>query len=412
MNFEVEYTAEQEHFRAEVRGFLEANVPEGLRGTAAAEGATAEQYQLQRRLGRSLGEKGWLYPLAPRQYGGGGLSIDDAMILEEEMARLNLGLPPYYDSGGRLGSASILVWGSDDQKRHFLPPIYKGEVRTWQLLTEPGAGSDLASVQTRALRDGDDYVINGVKTFVGSNNGADRHWMIAVTDPTAPRHQNVSWFMVDASLPGISYQPLDLLSPMGGGEGGSPSGVKNTVYFDDVRVPTLCLIGGENNGWKVASTHLELEHGGGGNVRTSHIWERLLNYCRSHRMDGVAMVDHPEVRPVLTDIFIDTEITRLFGLRNYYLAHANKPRSYEGPQLLMQRKQGDLRVAGLIHKILGYCALTTDAAYLVEEGHIELNQRTAIVGLHPGATVEIQKLIMARRIGIGRTVQEEAGTIA
>ena len=411
MNFEVEYTPEQERFRTEVRSFLEAGVPDGLRTTAAAEGPTPEQYALQRALGRKLGGKGWLYPLAPAQYGGGGLDIDHAIILEEEMERLDLSLPPHYDSGGRLGSASILVWGNDEQKRHFLPPIYRGEVRTWQLLTEPGAGSDLASVQTRAIRDGDDYVLNGVKTFVGSSNGADRHWMIAVTDPTAARHQNVSWFMVDAALPGITYQPLDLLSPLGG-ETGSPSGLKNTVYFDDVRVPAHCLIGGENNGWRVASTHLELEHGGGGNVRASRIWGHLLDYCRTHNLDGAPLTEHPEVRALLTDIFVDVEITRLFGLRNYYLANAGKPRSYEGPQLYMQRKVSDLRIAGLIQRILGYYALTTDPDYVAAEGHIELNQRTGIVGLHPGATVEIQKLIMSRRIGIGRTVREEAGALA
>lgn len=410
MNFEVEYTPEQERFRQEVRQWLQGNVPAGITATPAAEGPTEQQYRLQRALGRRLGEKGWLYPLAPSGYGGGGMDIDHAIILEEEMERIDLNLPPYYDSGGRLGGASIQVWGSEEQKRHFLPAIYRGEVRTWQLLTEPSAGSDLASVQTRAIRDGDDYVLNGIKMFVGSNHGADRHWMIAVTDPTGPRHQNVSWFMVDAGLPGITYQGLDLLSPLGG-ETGAHSGLKNTVFFEDVRVPAFCLIGGENNGWKVASTHLELEHGGGGNVRASRIWGHLLDYCRTHGVDGVPIVEHPEARAVLTDIFVDVEITRLYGLRNYYLANSGKPRSYEGPQLYMQRKLSDLRIAGLIQKVLGYSALVTDAEYSAEEGHIEMNQRTAIVGLHPGATVEIQKLIMSRRIGIGSTVREEAGAL-
>src|SRR5918999_924283 len=110
----------------------------------------------RRELGRRLGEKGWNYPLGPREYGGGGLDGEPPLILEEEADRLDLSLPPYYDSGGRLGSASVLVWGTEEQKRRFLPPIYTGEVRTWQLLSEPGAGSDLAGVQTTALRDGDD----------------------------------------------------------------------------------------------------------------------------------------------------------------------------------------------------------------------------------------------------------------
>ena len=411
MNFEIEYTTDQEQFRQEVRAFLESNLPDGLVATIAQDGVTYEQYQKQRELARSLGERGWLYPTYPQEYGGGGLDIDHAIILEEELDRLGLHNPPYYDSGGRMGAPTILVWGSEEQKQRYLPPIFRGEVRTWQLLTEPSAGSDLASVTTKAIRDGDDYVINGQKTFVGSNHGADKLWMIAVTDPNAPRHQNVSWFMVDSDLPGISYSPLNLLA-VSSGEAGSPSGEKQTVYFDDVRVPDYCLVGGENNGWKVASTHLEIEHGGGGNIGKSILLERLLNYCRTHNLDDQPLVQHQDIRDLLTDVYMDLHLTHLYGLRNYYLAHAGKERSYEGPQFSMHRKVSSLHMTGQIQKILHYYALTTDPAYDVEEGHIELQQRQGIVGTHPGGTIEVQKLIMARRIGIGRTAKEQAGTLA
>ncbi|MBI2886601.1 MAG: acyl-CoA dehydrogenase family protein [Chloroflexi bacterium] len=410
MNFEVEYTPEQEAFRKEVQSFLKVNVPAGLVTTAAVEAITHEQYLMQRELGRKLGGKGWLFPTYPKEYGGGGLNLDQTIILEEEMDQYGLSLPPYYNSGGNLGAPSILVWGTDGQKRQFLPPIFKGEVRVWQLLTEPGAGSDLASVKTTALRDGDDYVLSGQKIFVGSNHEVDWLWTLAVTDPNAPRHENLSWFMLDASLPGITIQPLDLLTA--GGEGGAGSGVKNSVFFDDVRAPASALVGGENNGWKVATTHLELEHGGGGHIGRNRLWERLLHYCMTHELDGRPMTKDQDIRDLLMDIYIDIEIGRLFGVRNYFLTHAKKARSYEGPQSSMWRKSGNLRIAGFIQKILGYLALTTDPAHVVEEGHIELHQRSAIVGLHPGGTVEVQKLIMARRIGIGRTVREEAGRLA
>src|SRR5688500_8569102 len=134
MDFEVTYTGEQQRFRNEVRTWFDANVPKD------------RTYPALRDFGRKLGAKGWLYSTAPAAYGGGGLDVDHAIILEEEADRLDLSLPPYYDSGGRLGSASILVWGTEEQRQMYLPPIYRGEVRTWQLLTEPGAGSDLASV--------------------------------------------------------------------------------------------------------------------------------------------------------------------------------------------------------------------------------------------------------------------------
>jgi len=405
VNFEVEYTAEQQRFREEVRSFLEEHVSDILRRSDVQDGFSFEHYQAQRALGRKLGERGWLFPAAPRQYGGGGLDFDHTVVILEELDRFELTLPPYYDSGGTLGSASILVWGSEEQKRHFLPPIYRGEVRTWQLLTEPGAGSDVASVQTKAIRDGDDYVVTGQKVFVGSDYGAERLWTLAVTDPTAPRHQNLSWFMIDAELPGISVQPMELLTRSDAG------GVKNSVFFDAVRVPAFCLVGGENRGWDVASTHLELEHGGGGTIRSDKLLPRLMSYARSASLDGAAIAADLDARTQLVDYFIDSEIHRLFGMRNYYLAHANKPRAYEGPQLNSFRKQSQVRRAETILKALGYYALTTDPSYIAAQGHLELHQRSAIVGTHPGGTIEILKLVMARRLGLGRNTREEAGQI-
>ena len=405
MNFEVEYTPEQEAFRKEVREFLEANVPPELRETQAEDGQPYEKYLMCRELGRKLGVRGWLYPTAPKEYGGGGLSADQAMVLTDEMNRFDMGLPPYYDAGGSLGSASILVWGSDEQKRHFLPPIYKGEVRSWQLLTEPAAGSDLASVQTRAIRDGDEYVFNGQKIFIGSDWGADWFWTLAVTNPDAPRHENVSWFMIDATLPGITVQPMELLTRSDAG------GVKNSIFFDDVRVPAFSLVGGENSGWKVASTHLELEHGGGGNVGRFRMWDRFLHHCTTQQTDGRRISENQDTRDYLADIFADVETGRLFNLRNFYLAQARKPRSYGGPQANAWRKLGNRRRAEWMQKALGYYALTSDQTHGPEEGHIELFQRNAIMGTHPGGTVEVLKLIMARRIGIGRTTREAAGEL-
>src|SRR5881628_1444580 len=178
MDFEVTYTDEQQRFRREVRAWLEANVAPGLTRIPVSDDDSRRRYHELRAFGRKLGARGWLYPRAPQAYGGGGLDVDHTIILEEEVDRVGLALPPYYDSGGKLGSATILVWGTEAQKQVFLPPIYRGEVRTWQLLTGPGAGSDLAGVTTAAIRNGDEYVINGQKIFVGSDHGADRIWMI------------------------------------------------------------------------------------------------------------------------------------------------------------------------------------------------------------------------------------------
>jgi hypothetical protein len=408
VDFDASDTAEQQRFRQEVRAWLEANVPPELRRPAGP-GEGLARYRQLRALGRALGARGWLYPRAPAEYGGGGLDVDRCVILEEEADRLDLSLPPYYDSGGRLGAATILVWGTEEQRRAFLPPIYRGEVRTWQLLTEPGAGSDLAGVAMTARRDGDHYVLRGQKIFVGSDNGAERLWLIAVTDPGGRRHENLSWFMIDADLPGISVQPMALMGT--GGEGGTDSAVKNTVFFDDVRVPAFALVGGENQGWRAASTHLELEHGAGGRIGRNRVWERLLRYCQETKRDGIPLVQHPDVRDLLTDIFARVEVQRLFGLRNFWLTYARRPRSYEGPQLSYWRKTTGLWMTGAILEAVGPAALTTDPAWGSPEGFLELQQRNGIIAVHPGGTADIQRVSMARRIGIGRTSREAAGEV-
>jgi len=130
MDFEVTYSEAQQRFRREVRAWLEANVPAGITRLPASPADSLQRYRELRAFGRALGAKGWLYPRAPGQYGGGGLDVDHSIILEEEVDRVGLALPPYYDSGGKLGSATILVWGTEAQKQAFLPPIYRGAVRT------------------------------------------------------------------------------------------------------------------------------------------------------------------------------------------------------------------------------------------------------------------------------------------
>ena len=410
MDFEPRYTQEQEDFRAEVQEWLDVNVPKGIEHPADSADLTLEQYQLRRELGYKLGDIGWLWPTAPVEYGGGGLSVDYSVVLEEEIDKYGLSLPPYYDSGGRLGGNSIMVWGTEEQKMHFLPSILKGQVRTWQLLSEPEAGSDLANVKTTATEDGDDYIINGQKVYVGSSHGCDYMWTITCTDSEAPRHQNLGWFMIPYNAPGITVLPMDLLSSAG--ESGAGSGVKNVVYFDNVRVPAFNLVGGKNEGWKVATTHLELEHGTGGRIARNWLVDRVFDYCKDNNRRGRPLSQDSDVRDRLIDIYIDAEICRLFQLRNYWMRHSGVNTTYEGPQASYQRKISGLRMAHAILDIMGPAALTKDSELGAGEGYFESHQRAAIIALHPGGTTDIQKVIMARRIGIGREIREQAGALA
>ena len=408
MDFELEWTPEQDAFRAEVREWVERNVPDVPDHPDPAK-LTRAEYDLQREFGRKLGAKGWLYPTMPTEYGGGGLSMELAMILEEELDRYNMPLPPYYDTGGKLGSMAILVWGSDEQKEHFLPRMLRGEVRTWQLLTEPESGSDLASVQTTATRDGDEYVVNGTKIFVGSSHGAQYSWTIVVTDPNAERHANLGWLMIPMNLPGITVEPMDLLFV--GGERGAASGVKNTVYFDNVRVPAFNLVGGENNGWKVAGTHLEIEHGLlRSAVREDPLTERVFEYAR--KTHGTGRGVDPDVAERLVDFYIDSEVTRLLHFRNYAWRGQGRQLTYEGPQAYLYQKRSQLAKARAVLDIMGPQALVeAPGEWVVAEGHVEAHQRAAIVDQHPGGTAEIQRVIIARRLGIGRSSREEPGKL-
>ena len=309
-------------------------MPTGVGDPADPADLTWDQYQLRRELGRKLGDKGWLWPTAPAEYGGGGLDVDSAVVIEEEIDSFGLTLPPYYDSGGRLGGNSILVWGTEAQKQSFLPPIFTGRVRTWQLLSEPEAGSDLANVKTQAIRDGDEYVLNGQKIFVGSDHGCDYMWTITVTDPEAKRHENLGWFMVPSHLPGITIQPMDLL--ISGGESGAGSGVKQTVYFDSVRVPAFNLVGGENEGWKVATTHLELEHGTGGRIGRNWLVDRLFEHCRTTERRGKPMTNDPDVRDRLIDVYVEAEIVRLLNMRNYWMRPQRRSHNLRGAAGLLR----------------------------------------------------------------------------
>ncbi len=408
MDFAIQDSPEQTAFRVEVRAFLDKNVSPDIEHMADPCDMSFEQYQLRRDLGRALGAQGWLYPSMPREYGGGDLSTEQIGILTDELTRIGLALPPYYDAGGRMGAPTILVWGTEEHKKRFLPPICRGEVRTWQLLTEPGAGSDLAGIKSTAIRDGDHYVVNGQKMYVGSSHGADYSWTILVTDPKGERHKNLSWLMIPMNLPGITVTPMDLLAT--GGEGGSGCGVKNAVFFDNVRVPAENLVGGENNGWKVATTHLEVEHGGMGRLADRRVVYDFIDLCKK-REDGWAIADDPGAREELVNLYIESEITRLFAMRNHWLSHTNQPRSYEGSQYSLRRKLSGLDMGEKMVRIAGPLVLTKDKRWAPLRGSIEYFQRDSITSLHPGATTDIQRVIMARRLGIGGREREKAANL-
>src|SRR5579863_3472422 len=254
-----------ENFRKETRAWLEANCPAEMRRPSQTDedycwGGRHWKFQsdAQRLWLERMGAKGWTVPEWPREYGGGGLSRDEAKILRQEMRALNCRSP--LDSFGiwMLGPA-LLRYGNDEQKREHLPKIAKGQIRWCQGYSEPGAGSDLASLQTRAEDHGDYFSVTGSKIWTSYADRADWIFCLVRTDTAAPKHEGISFVLFDMESPGVSTKPITLIS------GNSPF---CQTFFDNVQVPKANLVGTLNRGWDVAKyllTHERDMIGGMGN---------------------------------------------------------------------------------------------------------------------------------------------------
>ena len=196
-----------------------------------------------------MAERGWTAPTWPREYGGGGLDKNEARVLEEEMRRLGCRTPLKSLGIWMLGPA-LLQYGNEEQKREHLPKMARGEIRWCQGYSEPAAGSDLASLQTRAVLDGDTYVVDGQKVWTSHADKADWIFCLVRTDSNAPKHEGISFLLIDMRSPGVSTRPIKLIS------GASPF---CETFFDGVRVPAKNLVARPNGGWSVAKALLEHE---------------------------------------------------------------------------------------------------------------------------------------------------------
>ena len=400
MDFAIQYTTQQEEFRKEVRAWLEENakVPEELGPIPLESGAVSrEMWEWGKEFRRKLGAKGWLFPLWEEQYGGGGLTPDQNFIIQEELE--NVDVPRSYSNN--FAKPAPYDYGTEEQKQRFLRPLCAGDVICWQGFTEPEGGSDLASLKTRAVRDGDDYIITGQKMWIGGQFEADFIWTPAVTDPDAPRHQNLGAFMIPADLPGITIHELNLMV----------KDRKRLVSFDGVRVPREYMVGDETQGWRVISASLEIEHGAAGAVRERDtLLEEIIEYTKDTLRNGEPLSKDPFTQQAMADNHIESAILRLIGLRNYHMFNSGQTSTYHGSQNSFMGKHYSVSKAQRVLETLGPFALTEDPEWAPLKGRVEVNQRSSLTTLHPGGTYDIQKLIMARRLGISRTQERAAPT--
>ncbi|MFH1032148.1 MAG: acyl-CoA dehydrogenase family protein [Chloroflexota bacterium] len=413
MDFSLEYTEEQEKFAQEVREWLDKNIPEGIVHPREPQKVTVEQWQKKRELGRRLGEKGWLYPSHPNQYGGGGLDVDRNLVIRQELGKRGFSVPPYYDSGG-LATAAVMACGTEEQKQRFLPPILKGQAHTWQLFTEPEAGTDEANQQTNALhstREQDYFVVNGSKIFVGGlPTKPDQFLLLTRSDLKAPRHENLAMFLAPANSPGVTIQPLDLF-PSGTfrqvlGVSADPApGIKHSVFFDDVKIHKSYLIGGEKDGWKVATAALLLEHGEGTEgIPRNMVAAKFIEQCRSNPNIAKRLKENPRLLDIVVDVFITTQVERLFNMRNAWLTSSHKRAAYTGPQISVYTKMFGAKLAQSMAEVLGPYALTSDEQRGLEDSIFEVGERSGIC-LAPAGTPEALRIIISRalRLGISET---------
>jgi alkylation response protein AidB-like acyl-CoA dehydrogenase len=242
-----DFTPEQEAFRAQVRAWLEANLPADLRGQGfAASRADPAEVRKLRAWQRRMCEAGYVGMEWPPEFGGQGASLAEQVILYQEMARAES--PQFVNRGGlSMLAPTLMRHGTAAQQRRFLPAIRTADELWCQGFSEPDAGSDLASLQTRAVREGDEFVVSGQKVWTSLAHVADWCFLLARTDPAVPKHRGISFLLVDMRSPGITVRPLRQMT----GEAEF-----NEVFFDGVRVPVANLVGGVNEGWTVAITTL------------------------------------------------------------------------------------------------------------------------------------------------------------
>ncbi|MEE8421232.1 MAG: acyl-CoA dehydrogenase family protein [Dehalococcoidia bacterium] len=386
---------EQAAFRAEVQQVIETKLPARYEHGGdweidrVSEDAGARQAASD--WADALSEKGWVAPAWPTEYGGAGLSPMEQFIFKQEMALANA--PGVGGQGVSQLGPTLIVHGTEEQKSEHLSKILSGEVNWRQGYSEPGAGSDLASLQTRAVRDGDDFVINGQKIWTSGAHRADWLYALVRTDPDAPKHRGISFLMLDKNTPGITIRPLIDMSWRHH---------FNEVFFEDVRVPASNLVGEENRGWYVGMTLLDFERSNiTGAITSRRSINSLLEYLGTD--DGAAKADlRPSVRAEIADRYIETEVMFNFSFRIISMQNANQIPNYEASMSKLFNSELSQSLARTGSKVFGlHSGIWEDG-----DGRAPMNGRfirsyvQSVPATIAAGTSEIQRNIIATR-GLG-----------
>ncbi|MCH8994706.1 MAG: acyl-CoA dehydrogenase family protein [Chloroflexi bacterium] len=389
-------------FRQKVRQFIKDELPPGLsrRGTGGAMfgGGSGRfnrpgYWQTLRGWLDTLMERGWVAPAWPKEHGGAGLTVMEQFVFNQEMAKAGAPRSPNLIGIGWVGP-TLILYGTEEQKQRHLEPILKSDAFWCQGFSEPEAGSDLASLQTRAVRDGDDYVINGQKTWTSGAHGA--HWMIllARTDPDAPKHKGISYFLLDMKSPGIEVRPLVNMA-------GSHD--FNEVFFDNVRVPKENLVGEENRGWYVGTTTLDFERSGiATGVSHALTVQDFVQYVQTRGNGGNGRAAHDRtVRYELADRAIEAQVEQMLNYQVIGVQARGMVPSNEASIAKLYSTELDQRIAATGLKLLGlYGQLLRDSPQAIMDGRIASMYLYATTSTIGGGTSEVQRNIISQR-GLG-----------
>jgi alkylation response protein AidB-like acyl-CoA dehydrogenase len=403
------WTPEQEALRRDVCQFIEENVtPEVIK---EMEGGESEGFGVGRRAGRGplvselfkkIAAKGWLGISYPKEYGGQGGDRLTQYIVEEEFARVNIAVGM---SGS--GAPAILAAGTPEQKQEFIPKLVSGEYSFALGYTEPQAGADLASLQCRAVRDGDEYVINGQKMYTTAAHTATHIYMMARTNPDVPKHRGISIFIFPMDTPGLTVRPMWTIqtnphAPLGTTYGGART---NETFFEDVRVPQTALLGEEDRGWYVGAMALNLDRVGASRYLISvRRDEDIINWVKSNKFSGYSPADDPAIRDKLAELWIEGQVCRLMTMRSMSIVEHGGNFTYEGSAEKVWAPEHGVKTCEAITQMLGpYGQLLNTSPRAVEKGLFAHNLMGAFQsGINHGSVQVMRDQVARRGLGMPR----------
>jgi alkylation response protein AidB-like acyl-CoA dehydrogenase len=372
------YPEETEAFRKEFRAWLEANLPQDLRGAGLGGSAevTGDRLARLREWNRTLADARYAAIAWPEEWGGRGADVLDQVVFAEEMHRVDA--PGTLNPLGLSNIApAIIEHGTDDQKRTLLPRMLRGDDIWCQGFSEPDAGSDLASLRTSAVRDGEHWVVNGQKTWNTLGNLANWCELLVRTDPDVPKHKGITCLLVDMTLPGVEVRPLVTIT-----------GEKefNEIFFTDVRVPVDCTLGPVNEGWRVAMTTLAYERG---TVAKLHLGTRakVQRLIATARKAGVQ--NNPVLRQQLARVYMEGELLKLISDRAISAEVHGRAMGPEGSIAKLLWSETEQHITEVASEVLGPDALDGEWA------RDRVYGRALTIA---GGTTQVNKNIVAQRI--------------